>query len=608
MKKARFVWIIFEMLAGTRLKRLAIWVCTIIVMLGCILATTGGVSQAQGKPDPNKEYFQQVYAAAAKGNSKAEVCLGSLLSANWQGVPHDDQKAFEWYKKAAAQGFSPGIEAVAGAYQSGKGVPKDPKRALAMYHKLVDQGYLPAATDIGVYYMSNDWGVSKDYAEAIKWYMKAAASGDAMAEVRMGMMYANGWGVKKDPIEAARWLSKATNHRMSCMVDFMNLDFWIVYANLHLPNNIVGILQPFGIKYIYDGGRARKITVIHSSGSRKLDEAYVNALRVAHFPPWPADYHTDDKTLGFWLIRSNSSIEIHSASLIDMIYAAIGNAVVEPWHVLVYGSNGSGKATVKFDYRNGRPTHIRIAQSSGDKYEDAAAIKAVENAHYPATPAGYKNHTMHLDIKIHFASVTPSAASSLQPLESLAPPAGTLNVSPAASSQAPATTAAGAAFQSHTSIPKVGNPDLSDRAVKSNVKYEQLPIQIVSTSWNDPNYIRPIRMQVGFQNTSGKVINSVWLYVAKCAAKGSVEAIPYPLELRGPFDPGNSYSSHPTFPAYYTEFTGPWPGIHGGHYSTHMLITKIDIWYADGFMESYGDDVSRLLGGGISNFCSTNYQ
>ncbi|HKT32177.1 MAG TPA: hypothetical protein VJS89_06775 [Gammaproteobacteria bacterium] len=596
------------MTASTRLKnKSAVLVRTIILLLGCVLTAVNGICQTQTKPDPNKEYFQQVNAAAVKGDLKAEVCLGSLY-ATGMGVPYDNQKAFEWYKKAAAQGFPPGIEAEAGAYQRGLGVTQNPKRALVMYHKLVDHGYLAAAIDIGVYYMSDDWGVRRDYAKAVQWYLKAAAAGDSMAEARMGMMYNGGWGVKRNPVQAAQWLSKAADHHISCMAKFMNLNFWIMVANLHLPNNIVGILQPFGIKYIYDGGRARDIAVLHSSGSRKLDDAYVNALRAAHFPPWPADYHTDDRTLGFWLMRSSVvSVGSDLASLIDVIYTAIGKAVFEPLHVLVYGSAGSGVAIVKFDYRNGVPSHIRIAQSSGDKYEDAAAIKAVESAHYPATPAAFKNHTMHLDIEIHFASVAPSATSSLQPLEPAAPPAATQSVSTAATSQAPKTAAAGSASQASASITPVGNTDLSDKTEKPDVKSERPPIQIVSTSWNDPNYIRPILIQVKFKNLSRKAINAIWLFVSKCAVKGSSEVIPYPLELHGSFEPGNSYSGNPTFPANYTEFTGYWPGIEGGRYSTHMLITKVDIWYADGAVESYGDDVSMLLGGGISNFCSTNY-
>lgn len=604
MIKTSPVWTFFEMRAGTQLKNQSVvFVRTIVLLLGCVLTVASGICQAQEKPDPAKEYYLQVSAAAAKGDLKAEVCLGALYATR-MGVPQDYQKAFEWYKKAADRRLPEGIEAVAGVYQFGLGVPKNPKRALAMYHKLMDQGYLPAATDIGVYYMSNDWGMHKDYAEAIKWYLKAAAADDYMAEARMGMMYNNGWGVKRDPIKGAQWLSKAANHHISCMANFMNLNVWIAFANLHLPKNIKGIMQPFGIKYVYDDGRARRITILHSSGSRKIDDAYVNALRAARLPPWPADYHTDDKTLGFWLAKSAPSIGGDFASL---IYDAIGNAVVEPLHVIIYGSNGSDVATVQFDYRNGKPSHIRILKSSGDKYEDTAAVRAIENAHYPETPTAYRNQTMHLEIEIQFASVSPSAVSLLQPLKSATPAGTTLRVRTVAANSTSATPTASSAAEASTSIPKMSNPNLSNQAEKSAAKPGQLPIRIVSTSWNDPNYIRPIPMQVRFQDLSGKVISSIWLFVSRCAVKGSSEVIPYPLVLLGPFKSDNSYSSNPTFPTNYTEFTGPWPGIKGGRYSTHMLITKVDVWYEDGAVESFGDDVSRLLSSGISNFCSNNY-
>ncbi|WP_442879021.1 tetratricopeptide repeat protein, partial [Chryseobacterium sp.] len=41
-------------------------------------------------------------------------------------------------------------------------------------------------------------GVKQDYAEAVKWCVKAAEQGDAYAQYLLGDMYRDGHGVKQD--------------------------------------------------------------------------------------------------------------------------------------------------------------------------------------------------------------------------------------------------------------------------------------------------------------------------------------------------------------------------------------------------------------------------
>ena len=49
----------------------------------------------------------------------------------------------------------------------------------------------------------------QDYAEAVKWYRKAADQGDAAAQFNLGVMYATGQGVPQDYAEAVKWYRKA---------------------------------------------------------------------------------------------------------------------------------------------------------------------------------------------------------------------------------------------------------------------------------------------------------------------------------------------------------------------------------------------------------------
>ena len=52
-------------------------------------------------------------------------------------------------------------------------------------------------------------GVSKDYAEALKWYRAAASQGHARAQFNLGAAYVNGTGVKADKETAMDWFFKA---------------------------------------------------------------------------------------------------------------------------------------------------------------------------------------------------------------------------------------------------------------------------------------------------------------------------------------------------------------------------------------------------------------
>ena len=54
-------------------------------------------------------------------------------------------------------------------------------------------------------------GVPSDYAEAAKWYRKAADQGDIEAQNELGSLYGTGQGVPKDYVEAYRWFELAAS-------------------------------------------------------------------------------------------------------------------------------------------------------------------------------------------------------------------------------------------------------------------------------------------------------------------------------------------------------------------------------------------------------------
>ena len=69
-------------------------------------------------------------------------------------------------------------------------------------------GYASAQNKLGYMYINGE-GVTKDYAEALKWFRKAAEQENAKAQYNLGVMYINGEGVTKDYAEAFKWFRKA---------------------------------------------------------------------------------------------------------------------------------------------------------------------------------------------------------------------------------------------------------------------------------------------------------------------------------------------------------------------------------------------------------------
>ena len=95
-------------------------------------------------------------------------------------------------------------------YANGLGVSKDVAEAVRWYRKAAEQGNADAQGKLGLMYEEGQ-GVDKNEVEAARWYRKSADQGDADAQVRLGIMYEEGQGVDKDEAEAVRWYRKSAD-------------------------------------------------------------------------------------------------------------------------------------------------------------------------------------------------------------------------------------------------------------------------------------------------------------------------------------------------------------------------------------------------------------
>lgn len=133
----------------------------VIIMLSCIMSICG-FAQNSNEQDLLKE--------ANLGNSEAQYKMGKCL-----GDKKEYTQAFEWWSKAAAQGFA------------------------------------KAEYNVGVCY-ENGMGVEKNTVKAFEWYSKAATQGFSHAEYNVSICYGNGIGVEKNNIKSCTWMSRAANN------------------------------------------------------------------------------------------------------------------------------------------------------------------------------------------------------------------------------------------------------------------------------------------------------------------------------------------------------------------------------------------------------------
>ena len=72
---------------------------------------------------------------------------------------------------------------------------------------------------LGLCYQDGRCGVLIDDAEAARWYMRAADSGDADAQAELGAMYKEGRGVEKDDEKALDYFMTAADAGSQAALD-----------------------------------------------------------------------------------------------------------------------------------------------------------------------------------------------------------------------------------------------------------------------------------------------------------------------------------------------------------------------------------------------------
>ena len=146
--------------------------------------------------------------AAGAGNAEAQFRLG-VMYGNGDGVPLDYEQARAWFEKAIVQGHENAIITLAWMYANGTGVEVDEERARELYLQAAERGSAKAQYVVATMYRFAQYGLSKDMAVAVEWYLKAADQGMPTAQLALGKLLMEGKGVVQDDAAALQWLSLA---------------------------------------------------------------------------------------------------------------------------------------------------------------------------------------------------------------------------------------------------------------------------------------------------------------------------------------------------------------------------------------------------------------
>ncbi|MES1256925.1 MAG: tetratricopeptide repeat protein, partial [Acidobacteriota bacterium] len=102
--------------------------------------------------------------------------------------------------------------------QGGKLLRVDPAAAFQITLQAAGQGYLPAEAVVGIMYADGK-GVPQNYAEAGKWWNKAAEGGHLLAASNLSMLYRGGAGVPGDAKLSAKWAKFVEDHAAGTHVE-----------------------------------------------------------------------------------------------------------------------------------------------------------------------------------------------------------------------------------------------------------------------------------------------------------------------------------------------------------------------------------------------------
>jgi TPR repeat protein len=175
-------------------------------------ATVEGFTRA--RPDaeahPPKAPTKRWLTAISIGIALLAVAVSVFLSAKADDADKAREAIVSEVKRLANGNDSNAMVEMGYLYDQGVGVKQDYAEAKRWYEKAAQAGESIAMYDLGLQYLSGH-GVTPSYAQAKSWFEQAARLGDSSAMIQLGDQYKDGLGVTKSVAEARKWYQKAAD-------------------------------------------------------------------------------------------------------------------------------------------------------------------------------------------------------------------------------------------------------------------------------------------------------------------------------------------------------------------------------------------------------------
>lgn len=164
---------------------------------------------------PNAELTQHAAAVAFRAKYKPALCAGKPCAgtlpidiAITSYKPGTKSTGLETLRSAAEDGDPRAQNDLGERYEYGRGVSRDAAEAFKWYRESANQGFASGQNNLGRMYTTGR-GVAKDVAEAAGWLRKSAEQNYAPAQLNYGYALADGRGVAADLPGSIQWFQKS---------------------------------------------------------------------------------------------------------------------------------------------------------------------------------------------------------------------------------------------------------------------------------------------------------------------------------------------------------------------------------------------------------------
>lgn len=174
----------------------------------------------EGVPADNEKAEELFRKAAEAGDNVAMFRLGCMYRDTYDSV----SKALGWFEKAGEAGFSYAYTCIGEIYRNGEIVSRNYAKAYDYFKKAADDGDEDAQNYLGLMFLQGEH-VQENDSKAFQYFKKAAEQYLAAAQYNLGVCYYNGWGTQPRMQLAQYYIKKAADQGHEAAQEFLDENF-----------------------------------------------------------------------------------------------------------------------------------------------------------------------------------------------------------------------------------------------------------------------------------------------------------------------------------------------------------------------------------------------